>query len=107
MTETALLEAMKDAAREAGAEAGIVAIRAAMPEILELIDRRFTELAPPDKLCSVREIAKDVPLSMDAIYKRLQRASLNGLEASGAVVRSGRRTFLWRDRFFRWLGAEY
>jgi hypothetical protein len=59
------------------------------------------------KYCTIRQLAVQHPaLSEPSIRWMLVRAADNGLTASGAILRNGRRVFIDAERFFAWLAAR-
>lgn len=60
--------------------------------------------APSPILYTVKQLADAEPaLGVGAIREDLFYRKTNGLEASGAVVRRGRRLLIHRERYMAWL----
>lgn len=58
-------------------------------------------------LYSVRDLARVEPaLTLGGIRDDLFNRATNGLEASGAVIRRGRRLLIHRDTYMTWLMAR-
>jgi len=57
-------------------------------------------------LKSIREAAQDGPFSEGQLRWWIFQRSENGLAATGAVVRVGRRVYIDGDRFEKWIDAQ-
>ncbi|TCT20279.1 hypothetical protein [Thiobaca trueperi] len=63
-----------------------------------------TEPTTTPTLYSVKQLAAAEPaLSVGGLREDLFHRHTNGLEASGAVIRRGRRLLLHRERYMAWL----
>ena len=84
------------------------AVLDAAPELMDEILERIEEIATEDprQLVSIEQMAEESPISEGALRKLVWRRERNGLLDSGAVVEIGRRKYLNRRAFYKYLKAR-
>lgn len=59
----------------------------------------------PNMLTVNQFSAKHPAFPIGGLRDRIFHAKTNGLEASGAIIRNGRRILIHEERFFQWLDS--
>ncbi|MEA3273908.1 MAG: hypothetical protein U9Q81_01115 [Pseudomonadota bacterium] len=74
-------------------------------EILEILGSSSTDtVAPGQTIFNVEQLVEAEPaLTVGGVRHDLFHRTTNGLEASGAVIRRGRRILLHREKYLEWL----
>jgi hypothetical protein len=70
------------------------------------LKRRVETLEPPSAPLTIKQLCDRVPsLKMGTVREWALHRGTNGMEASGAVHRRGRRLFFYEREFLQWLRA--
>jgi hypothetical protein len=66
---------------------------------------QFTQTAP--QYLTVQQFtAKHLAFPLGTLRHQIFHEATNGLKASGAIVRNGRRVLIREDKYFAWLEAQ-
>jgi hypothetical protein len=71
---------------------------------IEYLKQRLSSLEPPERPLTLREICRTIPaLKLGTVREWAFHRETNGLAAFGAVVKRGKRLFVYEKQFLEWL----